>query len=56
MLQYDPKKRITVEEALKHPYVADFADETDEIVCKVPIKMPIDDDTKVTRDEYRRTL
>ncbi|OMJ95336.1 hypothetical protein SteCoe_1238 [Stentor coeruleus] len=32
MLEFNPKKRITVEEALKHPYLADFHDSDDEPV------------------------
>lgn len=30
MLKFDPAKRITVEDALKHPYLRDFHDESDE--------------------------
>lgn len=30
MLEFNPQKRITVEEALKHPYLADFHDSDDE--------------------------
>lgn len=30
MLEFNPTKRITVEEALRHPYLADFHDSDDE--------------------------
>ncbi|XP_031113098.1 mitogen-activated protein kinase 3-like [Ipomoea triloba] len=36
MLTFDPSKRITVEEALAHPYLAKLHDEADEPVCPVP--------------------
>lgn len=34
MLQFDPMKRITTEEALMHPYLADMHDPSDEPVCE----------------------
>ncbi|KAJ2456060.1 mitogen activated protein kinase [Coemansia sp. RSA 2336] len=37
MLHFSPKKRITVEEALAHPYLAQYHDEADEPECpKLP--------------------
>ncbi|KAI4322213.1 hypothetical protein L6164_021925 [Bauhinia variegata] len=36
MLTIDPTRRITVEEALAHPYLAKLHDETDEPVCPEP--------------------
>lgn len=36
MLTFDPMKRITVEEALAHPYLARLHDEADEPVCPEP--------------------
>ncbi|VFQ91459.1 unnamed protein product [Cuscuta campestris] len=35
MLTFNPSKRITVEEALAHPYLAQFHDVSDEPVCRV---------------------
>ena len=37
MLELDADKRITAEEALAHPYLAQYADPTDE-----PISLPYD--------------
>ena len=37
MLDLDPDTRITAEEALKHPYLSSYADDTDE-----PISTPYD--------------
>ena len=36
MLAFNPTERITVEEALSHPYLAKLHDVTDEPVCPVP--------------------
>jgi serine/threonine protein kinase len=34
MLEWDPEKRITVDEALAHPYLEKMHDEEDEFVCE----------------------
>ena len=34
MLEFNPQKRITVEEALRHPYLAEFHDSDDEAVSE----------------------
>ncbi|KAI3986153.1 hypothetical protein MKX01_004297 [Papaver californicum] len=36
MLTFDPTRRITVEEALAHPYLERLHDIADEPVCSVP--------------------
>ena len=56
LLQFNPKKRLTAEEALEHPYVADFHNIEEEIVCDHKIMIPLDDDNKFTKEEYRRKL
>jgi mitogen-activated protein kinase 15 len=56
MLQFNPNKRITVEEALEHPYVAFFHHPEEEIVCDRIIKIPMDDNHKYTVKEYRQKL
>ncbi|KAJ1807523.1 mitogen activated protein kinase [Coemansia sp. RSA 2599] len=33
MLNFSPRRRITVEEALAHPYLAQYHDEADEPAC-----------------------
>ena len=33
MLEFNPAKRITVEDALKHPYMADLHNPEDEPTC-----------------------
>jgi len=56
LLQFNPNKRITVEEALEHPYVAFFHHPEEEIVCDRVIKIPMDDNHKYTVKEYRQKL
>ncbi|KAL6726480.1 hypothetical protein Aduo_008447 [Ancylostoma duodenale] len=45
MLTFDPNKRITVEEALAHPYLDEYYDPNEEPVCEHPLtyEMELDD-------------
>jgi len=56
LLQFNPIKRITAEEALAHPFVAQFHNPTDEPVCDRIIRIPIDDNHKYSISEYRNKL
>lgn len=56
MLQFNPNKRITAEEALRHPYLAQFHNPADEPVCHHTITIPIDDNTKYNIQDYRDKL
>ena len=56
LLAFSPTERITVEDALKHPYVKGFHCEEDEIVCKKVIKLPVDDNIKLSLKEYREAI
>ena len=56
LLQFNPKKRLTAEEALEHPYVADFHNPEEEILCDHKIDVPLDDDNKFSKEEYRQKL
>ena len=56
LLQFNPKKRLTAEEALEHPYVADFHNAEEEIICDHKINVPLDDDNKLTKEQYRAKL
>lgn len=53
LLVFNPAKRLTVEQALRHPYVAQFHAASDEPVCPKVIVLPISDNTKYTVQEYR---
>jgi mitogen-activated protein kinase 15 len=53
---FNPTKRITAEEALAHPYLAQFHVLEEEIVCLKAIEIPINDNEKGTVDDYRDKL
>ena len=55
-LQFNPDKRITAFEALRHPYVAQFHNEADEPACPRVLKIQIDDNTKYSAVDYRDRL
>ncbi|EFA77663.1 extracellular response kinase [Heterostelium album PN500] len=56
LLQFNPDKRITAEEALEHPFVAQFHNTADEPSVERIIKIPIDDSQKFPISEYRNKL
>ena len=53
---FNPNKRLTAEEALKHPYVAEFHNEEEEIISDHKIEIPLDDNNKFSKEEYRQKL
>lgn len=57
LFKLDPSKRGSAELTLGHDYLVDFHDSEKEIVYPHgPITIGIDDNTKLTADEYRRQL
>lgn len=56
LLQFNPRKRLTAEEALRHPYLAQFHNEEDEPRLNGPIKISVDDNKRLTVNEYRKNL
>lgn len=56
LIRFNPDKRITAEEALRHEYVAQFHNEDEEPICKHKIVVPIDDNKKFSISEYRTKL
>eukprot|EP00769_Ergobibamus_cyprinoides_P002463 gnl/Ergobibamus_cyprinoides/359.p2 GENE.gnl/Ergobibamus_cyprinoides/359~~gnl/Ergobibamus_cyprinoides/359.p2 ORF type:complete len:139 (+),score=70.47 gnl/Ergobibamus_cyprinoides/359:414-830(+) len=56
MLAFNPDKRISAEDALRHPYVKAFHNPAEEPACPRPIKIIIDDDKKFSIAEYRDSL
>ncbi|GMI93036.1 MAP kinase 6 [Hibiscus trionum] len=44
MLTFDPRLRISVEDALAHPYLTTLHDERDEPVCMIPFKFEFEQD------------
>eukprot|EP00891_Asterochloris_glomerata_P004068 jgi/Astpho2/4068/e_gw1.00063.109.1_t len=56
LLHFNPNKRISAAEALKHPYVAQFHNEADEPSAPGIITIPIDDNHKYEMADYRKKL
>jgi len=55
-LQFNPNKRVSAREMLRHPYVVQFHNPEDEFDCDRTIRIPIDDNTKLTVQDYRDRL
>lgn len=56
MLCFNPDKRISVEDALHHPYLKMFSSPTEEVICKYKANVPIDDNVKLSKQEYKKAL
>lgn len=56
LLVYDPQKRISVEEALQHPFFSQFHNPKEEIVCPKEIVIPINDNEKLSLKVYRDAI
>ncbi|KAF8059424.1 erkB [Scenedesmus sp. PABB004] len=56
LLQFNPAKRLSAAEALRHPYVAQFANPDDEPCCSKVVTIPINDNHKYSIAEYRDKL
>eukprot|EP01123_Difflugia_compressa_P015764 TRINITY_DN907_c0_g3_i1.p1 TRINITY_DN907_c0_g3~~TRINITY_DN907_c0_g3_i1.p1 ORF type:complete len:329 (-),score=45.89 TRINITY_DN907_c0_g3_i1:125-1111(-) len=56
LLMFNPDKRINIEETLEHPYVAQFHNPEEEIICEKKIHIPIDDNRKLSVSSYRDEL
>ena len=56
LLEFNPQKRLTVEQALEHPYVGQFHNILDEPERETDIDIELDDNTKYTPQKYRDDL
>jgi mitogen-activated protein kinase 15 len=58
LLVFNPNERITLDEALEHPYVSEFHEvfKDTETVCDRHIQIPNDDNINFTVDEYTKKL
>lgn len=56
LLQFNPEKRLTAEEALDHPYVSKFHKPADEVSLTYDVVPPVDDDVQLSVNEYRDKL
>merc|ERR1719159_574608 len=55
-MQFNPNKRVSATTALRHPYCVQFHNPEDEYECDRTIRIPIDDNTKLTVQDYRERL
>lgn len=55
-LCYNPDNRLSAEEALRHPFLSQFHNPEEEVVCDKIIKLPISDTKKLNLREYREAL
>lgn len=53
LLVFNPSMRLTVEEALQHPYMKDFVGTEEETTLSAPIKTLMNDNIKYSTAEYR---
>lgn len=56
LLQFNPDKRLSAEQALKHPYVKRFHNAADEKLIGRNVVTPVVDDVQLSVDEYRTKL
>ena len=56
LMQFNPEKRITIEEALAHRYMSQFHNPADEPSCPRTIRISIDDNRKFTIRDYRERI
>lgn len=56
LLQFNPDKRITADEALRHPYVSRFHNPKEEISLNYDVVPPLSDSEQLSVDEYRTKL
>jgi mitogen-activated protein kinase 15 len=52
-LEFNPNKRITFTELIKHPYLREFYDESEIIVSEKKVRVPIDDNCRLSLKDYR---
>lgn len=56
LLVFNPIKRLTAEQALRHLYVSKFHDETEELDMPSNVVIPLNDDVRLSVDDYRNKL
>ena len=56
MLQFDPRKRLSVEEALSHSYMESLHHPDDEPVCEKPFEFKFDDRTELTKPRLQELM
>jgi len=54
--EFNPHKRLTAKEALRHPFLAQFHNPATEPESSVALQISVDDNTKYTAADYRERL
>ncbi|OQV25295.1 Mitogen-activated protein kinase 14 [Hypsibius exemplaris] len=55
MLELDPDVRVTAEQALAHPYLADYHDPLDEPICELPYDQAFEE-LEIPIDEWKKLV
>ncbi|CAG9837137.1 unnamed protein product [Diabrotica balteata] len=56
LLVFNPHDRLTAEEALEHSYIARFHNPDQEISLEMSVTVPLNDDVRLSVDDYRNKL
>ena len=56
LLEFDPDKRLTIEQILTHPYLSEFYNKKELTESKGKIKLPIDDNQRLSLKDYRNII
>lgn len=56
LLHFNPQKRISSAEALRHPFLRQFSKPEEELTMAAPIKISIDDNKRFSIGDYRKSL
>ncbi|XP_023312811.1 mitogen-activated protein kinase 15-like, partial [Anoplophora glabripennis] len=56
LLVFNPHKRLKADEALEHDYVSRFHDSDQEIIMHTNVIIPLNDDIRLSVDDYRNKL
>ncbi|CAH1772299.1 unnamed protein product [Owenia fusiformis] len=56
LLHFNPGKRMTADEALRHPYLSRFHNPAEELGIGRDVKPPLSDDIQLSVNEYREKL
>ncbi|KRZ70574.1 putative serine/threonine-protein kinase C05D10.2 [Trichinella papuae] len=56
LLVFNPNKRLSIEESLRHPYVRLFHNPSEEFVMDHKVKLSLNDDIQLSINEYRNKL
>ena len=56
MLEFNPDKRPSIQEIMKHPYLKEFYRKEDMLVAEKQVRVPIDDNQRLSLKEYRNLI